>query len=78
MKEHRRTESDFSMRRCLLFDFVEMALIFSSAIVLLLHSNLSTIVEYKGYLTVSVDDCFLYHHIPQSVVPVIQNDWLIF
>ena len=29
MKEHRRTESSFSMRRCLLFDFIEMALIFS-------------------------------------------------
>ena len=64
MKEHRRSESSVSMRRCLLFDFIEMALIFSRAIVLLPHFNLSTIVEYKGYLAVPVDYCFLYHHSP--------------
>ena len=29
-----------------------------------LHSNLSAVVEYKGYLAVPVDDCFLYHHSP--------------
>lgn len=63
MKEHRRIESSFSMQRCLIFDFVGMALIFSSAIVLSPHSNLSVIVEHKCYLAVHVDDSFLYHHI---------------
>lgn len=34
------------------------------SVILFLHSNLSTIVEYKGYLAVPMDDCFLCHHSP--------------
>ena len=47
-------------------------------VILFPHSNLSTVVEHKGYLAVPVDDCFFDHHRPYSIVPFLQHCRLFF